>query len=383
MAPPPTPTAVPMPTASHPRSTPTSCIASNPTTAPKVNTEPIDRSKPPPTMTMVAAAARMSVTEESSRMLWALVSVAKVPGWAETPRECDQHAQGERQPEEARSAGGQALSPRFIVGVVAEVLGWPWPLAAGAGRSSSVRTVVQPILISTPPPTIALTAQLRSTSEARRVATFSPKPQDGYPIGDLEHLRDVVGDQENGQLSLTKAGDQRNSTNCLLPHPKRCCWFIQQEDVPRPDRGSGDGNALALAAGQHPNRGVHVAHGNRQLGELVPGPGGHSLAVEEAETPGETSTADLAANEDVGRRRAIVSQSQVLVDSLDSKLAGPKRESRVTAWLITAIAPESGWATPAASFMSVDFPAPLSPSKAWISPARTSRSTSFKASMCP
>src|SRR5690348_13853246 len=48
-------------------------------------------------------------------------------------------------------------------------------------------------------------------------------------------------------------------------------------------------------------------------------------------------------------------------------------EPIVTSLPSNRILPESGWTTPASTFISVDFPAPFSPTTAWIMPRSTSR----------
>ncbi len=48
-------------------------------------------------------------------------------------------------------------------------------------------------------------------------------------------------------------------------------------------------------------------------------------------------------------------------------------------WPPISTSPESGMVEPAATAMSVDFPAPFSPTRAWTSPGSTSRLTPLSA----
>ena len=80
-------------------------------------------------------------------------------------------------------------------------------------------------------------------------ATRRPSRMMWIAVGELEHVRHVVADQDHRQAALADAEDEVEHLPRLL-HAERGGRLVHDHEPPRPRRGAGDGDALSLAAGE-------------------------------------------------------------------------------------------------------------------------------------
>ena len=184
------------------------------------------------------------------------------------------------------------------------------------------------------------------------------------PVGELEHVRHVVADQDHGEAPLADTLDQGEHLPRLLDS-QRGGRLVHDHDPPRPRRGPRHRDTLPLAAGQGLDR-----LRDRPDADLEPercSAACRRIAlVEQPQRSEHAAATALTAEEDVGgdveRRRPAPgrpSRSRRCAHPVASESErGPRRAgSRPRPWR----APES-------VFISVVLPAPLSPMMAEISP---------------
>ena len=111
------------------------------------------------------------------------------------------------------------------------------------------------------------------------------------------------------------------STLAVSRHAQRCGGLVEQDDLPRPVSGAGDGDALPLAAGQHADGGPDRRHVHVELVEQPPRFADHPHPVQ----PPDRSRGLLAAQEHVHVDRLAAGQGQVLVHDLHAVRAGAAR----------------------------------------------------------
>ena len=137
-------------------------------------------------------------------------------------------------------------------------------------------------------------------------------------IGDLEHVGHVVADQDHRQAAVAEVPDQLQDL-AGLPDAESRRRLVEDDDLAAERRGPGDGDGLALAAGQRLDRLRDLLERpDPQLLEMTSRLGAHLAVVEHPEEPAEGARpADLAAQEHVAGDVERRDDGQRLVDGLD------------------------------------------------------------------
>ena len=155
----------------------------------------------------------------------------------------------------------------------------------------------------------------------RLVGDLAAAAQHGDAVAGGEDVGHAVADQDHRVAGGLEPADQVEHLGDLADADRRG-RLVHQHDLRVGEPGAGDRHGLALAAGhrlhQVPGPGLGL-----QLGEELGGAGVHGAAVEEAERP--EAPGDLAAEEDVERRRQVVAEREILVDDLDAGVARLER----------------------------------------------------------
>ena len=109
-----------------------------------------------------------------------------------------------------------------------------------------------------------------------------PEPHDVDPVGELEDVRHVVADQDDGQAALADALDQVEHLTGLLD-AERGRRLVHDHEPSRPRRRPRDGDALALAAGEGLDRLGDRLDADVELGEVARRLAAHGALVEHAQ----------------------------------------------------------------------------------------------------
>ena len=235
--------------------------------------------------------------------------------------------------------------------------------AAGTGNIDSLEPVIQP------------TTWSRSQPCDGYVGDLAAPVEDDHPVGDLVAEREVVGDDHDRDALVGHPADQRLDVLGLLVAERRG-RLVEQQDAAglavHADRAAGEGDDLALTAGQHLHRPGHRGGADAEPVQLGLRALAHRLAVDEAEPAERTLAELLLAHVEVGRDVLRLDQGQVLVDHLDPGGRGVagRGEGRAPC-RARAMVPCEGLCAPDITLSSVDLPAPLSPSRARTSPGLT------------
>src|SRR5690606_958858 len=103
--------------------------------------------------------------------------------------------------------------------------------------------------------------------------------------------------------------------------------FVEHHHLAAPGGGAGDGDGLALTAGEGLDLLPDRLHANAEVAHLVGGLAAHAALVELAEEPAhDAGLPELATEEEVLRNAELVRDAALLVDRLD---AGEARSERV------------------------------------------------------
>ena len=155
------------------------------------------------------------------------------------------------------------------------------------------------------------------------------QPRDVDAVGDLEHMRHVVADQDHRQALVAHAADQLQHHVAFLD-AERGGGFVEDDHVRGEGRGARHRHALALAAGQRFHRLRHRADADLQVVHALDAGLQHLLLVEHAQHVAEEALApQLAAEEQVlgdGHRRR---DRQVLVAAFDAGAARVDRRAEL------------------------------------------------------
>ncbi len=176
-------------------------------------------------------------------------------------------------------------------------------------------------------------------------------------LDQVEHLADLLDGERRGRL-------------------------VHDDELPVEGGGAGDGDRLALPAGQILGVLVDRFDVDLQPVEVLRRHLPRLLVVDDGE-PAELP-AGLAAEIDVLVDRHVPGEREVLVDHLDAELAArPWARGSWTGWPLKTSSPSLGRNRPERIFISVDLPAPLSPTTPSTSPCPTWKFTSRSAVMAP
>src|SRR4051794_24358428 len=154
----------------------------------------------------------------------------------------------------------------------------------------------------------------------------APEPVDVDAVGDLEHVRHVVADEDHRDARVADLEDQLEHMGGLLDAERRG-RLVEDDDLRAERRRAGHRHALALAAGERLDLLVDVLNGHDpELGHLLLGLGAHLGAVELAEDAAEhAGGARLAAEEQVVGDVEGRADGEGLVDGLDPVATGVDR----------------------------------------------------------
>ena len=188
-------------------------------------------------------------------------------------------------------------------------------------------------------------------------------PDDRDPVGDLEHLVQLVADEDD---RVTLGGEASEDLEDLLGLLRRQHGgrLVEDEDPCLPVERLEDLHPLLPADRQRADLDIGVDVEPEPLAELDD-PAIGLVPIEE-----DRVRHRLLAEEDVVGDRQHRDQHEVLVDHADPARDRVGRAADRDGLPSSGISPSSGAASPYRMFMSVDFPAPFSPRSAWISPGR-------------
>ena len=114
-----------------------------------------------------------------------------------------------------------------------------------------------------------------------------------------------------------------------LGHAQRGGRLVHDDDPASPGRRPGDGQRLALAAGERLHRLPHRAQRDAQVAQIAVRRLPHRLVVDHAQQrPSQARTADLPAEEHVGHDVEGRGDREVLVDGLDARPSRLGRRGR-------------------------------------------------------
>src|SRR5271157_1567267 len=149
-------------------------------------------------------------------------------------------------------------------------------------------------------------------------------------VGDFEHMRHVVGDQDDRQPPLLDVENELEHAARLLDAERRR-RLVHDDDSAREGRCASDRDPLALAPRQRLDRLTDVLDRHQpKFVELLARKLLHGGAVERAkEAANDPSRSNLASEEHIIGDRQRRRQRQVLVDSLDTRLARFNRRPKV------------------------------------------------------
>src|SRR5271165_390954 len=148
-------------------------------------------------------------------------------------------------------------------------------------------------------------------------------------VGDFEHVRHVVRDQDDRQSTLLDVEDQFEHATRLL-HAERRRRLVHDDEPLGESRGARDRDALALAARQCLDRLMDVLNRHQpEFVELLAGELRHLRPVGRAEPRSEDAGGrDLAAKEHVVGDRERRRQREGLVHRFDARLARGDRRAK-------------------------------------------------------
>ena len=184
------------------------------------------------------------------------------------------------------------------------------------------------------------------------------EPQDGHSIGDVEHLRDVVGDQQHPEVAAAQVLDQVvDRARAAARRAQRSARRGARPSSPRSPPGRSPRPAAARPRASVPGAGRR----SPEPDSCVNASPVRALMAARSRTPRRPSTPERTSSRptiDVRDARAMVRQRQVLVDGLDADPARVERGGEVDGPAARhQTSPASGLMTPAATLSSVDLPA--------------------------
>ena len=208
---------------------------------------------------------------------------------------------------------------------------------------------------------------------------------DDDPVGDLEDVVDVVGDEQHRVAGVAHLLDEAQHAMGLLD-AEIVGRLVEDDDLGGELHGARNGDRLALAAGQRVETGASASsflEMPTRLSSADAAP--RSLAKSSgAKTPSHGSlTGSRPRNRLRAMRESGASEVSWWMVSMPSSMAS--RAERIDDLLGRAhrSSPPSIGCTPEIALISVDLPAPLSPSNATTSPSRSVIDAFFSARTLP
>ena len=261
--------------------------------------EPIERSKPPPMMTIVSPTAAMPTIETALAMLSRFVVVEEVGRHEAEDDEHDDERDDEPWIERARRATREA-EPRPV-----------------HGRRHATAPIFSPVMSSAMSAIVCSGgwAAGRSSPAVRSLA------HDDDPVADVEDVGEAMAHEEDRDAALLEPGDEVEKEPDLLGRQRRGGLVHEQQSRLELERPR-DGDHLALAAGERAGLPVRV-DAQPEVRDEALGLGRHRAPVEQADRP--VAALQLTAQEDVGGDVEVGAQGEVLVDHLDPAAAGVER----------------------------------------------------------
>ena len=146
------------------------------------------------------------------------------------------------------------------------------------------------------------------------VGDLATAPHHDDPVGDREDVGHAVADENDRDAAVAQLADQVQHLRHLAHRDGRR-RLVHQHDLGLREHGARDRDRLPLAA-RHLLDEVARARLRLQFLEDLAGAPVHGGIVEDAERS--DAAAQLAAEEDIGRRGQIVAERQILVNDLDA-----------------------------------------------------------------
>ena len=176
-------------------------------------------------------------------------------------------------------------------------------------------------------PVIAPTSDSSVASSRRKTATRRPRRSTSMRSATLMHVGHVVADQHDGDAVVAHAPDHVQHVLCL-DHAERGRGLVHDDHATCPRRGSGDGDALTLAAGEVGDGSVGVLHCNSKVFEGGLAAALHGALVEHAELAEDPRLEQLAAHVDVGGAVEVRARAPGPGRRSRCRAAAPPRASR-------------------------------------------------------
>ncbi len=149
-------------------------------------------------------------------------------------------------------------------------------------------------------------------------------------IANLEHLRIVVGDQDDRNIAPLLQFEHQIQDETAFAHTERGQRLVHDQDGRVRVDGTGDGNALALTAREHRDRVVDIGNADTEIIQVFDGQRAHQLVVEKRNT--QDPFLSFPAQEHVVVNAEIVDQRQILIHGLNTQSSGFDRRIQVD-WL--------------------------------------------------
>ncbi len=140
--------------------------------------------------------------------------------------------------------------------------------------------------------------------------------EDEDPVGDREDVRQVVTDDDNAEVALAQAADQLQDLFGLR-HPESGRRLVEEHDFRLAQERAGDGDLLALAAGEGADLRAQARDRHREVREQIGGLVLHLHLVELAGDRPRPGRYLLPAEKEVGDDVEVVAEREVLVDGRD------------------------------------------------------------------
>src|ERR1043165_8562654 len=151
------------------------------------------------------------------------------------------------------------------------------------------------------------------------IADYLAAIEDDEPVGDFVHVSQVVLDVDTRASTALHALDEGEHLAHLV-HREGRRWLVEDDEIGLEVHGAGDGDSLALAAGQIVDGRVRrdpLAAKTDGVTQQLVGDRLLLLDVDEAE-----ATDDLAAHEQVAPQRLLFTERLCLVHGLDAQVVG-------------------------------------------------------------
>ena len=212
-----------------------------------------------------------------------------------------------------RDEAGEALLLRDEARVVDDRRGHaPAPCAATSGAARFAAAPSSELMA----PVMSATRRSRPTVFGVVRADVAAETQDDDPVGDVEHVLEVVADEDDAVALLAQAAHEVEHL-LRLRHAERSGRLVEEHDLVLPQDRSRDRDRLALPAREGGDRDADARDLHRQAPQHVDGLLLHADLVQDRHRP--AGAGRLAAEEQVRDHVEVVAQGEVLVDRRDAE----------------------------------------------------------------